>query len=53
MDKKKILFIYPHMMLGGSTTSLLSVLNSIDYEQFEADIIFYNKEGELVKSLPK
>lgn len=53
MAKKKILFIYPHMMLGGSTTSLLSVLNSMDYEQYETDIIFYNKEGELINSLPK
>lgn len=50
---KKLLFIYPHMMLGGSTTSLLSVLNCIDYKNYAVDIVFYDKQGELYEYLPE
>lgn len=53
MEKTKILFIYPSMILGGSTTSLLSVLNSIDYKKCDIDIIFYNEMGALYNALPK
>ena len=41
------------MMMGGSTTSLLSVLNSIDYNIFNVDILFYERMGELANYLPK
>lgn len=51
--KKKILFVYPYMMLGGSTTSLLSILNSIDYREYDVDIMFYAKKGDLYGLLPK
>ena len=53
MRKKELLFIYPYMMMGGSTTSLLSVLNSIDYNIFNVDILFYERMGELANYLPK
>lgn len=53
MLKKELLFIYPHMMMGGSTTSLLSVLNSIDYGKYNVDILFYEKKGELSDYLPE
>ena len=52
MKKKELLFIYPYMMIGGSTTSLLSVLNSIDYNCYNVDILFYEKTGELIDYLP-
>ena len=52
MKKKSILFIYPNMMLGGSTTSLLSILNSIDYKKYTVDILFYNSRGQLAAYLP-
>ena len=52
MKKKSILFIYPNMMLGGSTTSLLSLLNSIDYKKYTVDILFYNSRGQLAAYLP-
>lgn len=51
--KKNILFIYPHLMIGGSTTSLLSVLNLIDYNKYNVDILFYDEVGVLEKVLPK
>ena len=44
--KKKVLFVYPELMLGGSTTSLISLLNSIDYNRYEVDLILYKNSGE-------
>ena len=51
--KKHLLFIYPEMMVGGSTTSLLSVLNLIDYNKYEVDIQFQYGAGPLKDYLPK
>lgn len=51
--KRKILFIYPEMIIGGSTTSLLSILSLIDYNKFEVDIQFQYHIGELGNLLPK
>ena len=45
--KKNILFIYSSMMVGGSTTSLLSLLNNIDYERYNIDLQLYDNNGEL------
>lgn len=50
---KKILFIYPEMMIGGSTTSLVSLLNAIDYTEFEVDLILYKAKGPLIADIPK
>lgn len=41
------------MMFGGSTTSLLSVLNDINYAEYTVDLLFYDKLGELYNYLPK
>ena len=50
--KKKVLFVYPELMLGGSTTSLISLLNSIDYNRYEVDLILYKNGGEYFNDLP-
>lgn len=50
--KKKILFVYPELMMGGSTTSFISLLNSIDYNNYEVDLILYNKRGTYLKDIP-
>ncbi|WP_396128566.1 glycosyltransferase [Exiguobacterium mexicanum] len=50
--KKKILFAYPEMMVGGSTTSLLSLLNSIDYDKFDVDLVLYKNQGVLLEFIP-
>lgn len=44
---KKVLFIYSKMVIGGSTTSLLSLLNSFDYKQYSVDLLLYDNSGEL------
>ena len=53
MAKQKILFVYYTMMLGGSTTSLLSLLNSIDYEKYDVDLLLYRNEGPFMPYIPK
>jgi len=47
-----MLFVYPELMLGGSTTSLISLLNSIDYDRYEVDLILYKNSGEYFNDLP-
>ena len=51
--KKKILFVYHHMIIGGSTTSLLSILKAIDYDRYDVDLLLYRNEGELIKYIPE
>lgn len=47
-----MLFVYPELMLGGSTTSLISLLKSIDYNHFEVDLVLYRNRGEYFNDLP-
>jgi glycosyltransferase involved in cell wall biosynthesis len=51
--KKEILFVYPEMLIGGSTTSLLSLLNTIDYSKYKVDLIMYRNRGEFLKDIPR
>ncbi|MEK4530988.1 glycosyltransferase [Solibacillus sp. FSL K6-1554] len=51
--KKKLLFVYPELMLGGSTTSLISLLKSINYDKYEVDLILYKNRGEYFNDLPE
>ncbi|MBN1398749.1 MAG: glycosyltransferase [Bacteroidetes bacterium] len=51
--KKKILFVYEEMAIGGSTTSLLSILNSIDYTRYDVDLLLYYNQGPLFNQIPK
>lgn len=51
--KKRILFIYPEMMVGGSTTSLVSLLNAIDYSKMDVDLLLYKARGPLITDIPK
>ena len=53
MDKKKILVVYPFMMMGGSTTSLLSLLENIDKNKFDIDLLLYRNTGPLLKEIPE
>ena len=51
--KKSILFVYPHMAIGGSTTSLLSILNLIDYDKYDVDLLLGSDQGDLLPYIPK
>ena len=50
--KKSILIVYGEMIIGGSTTSLLSLLNEINYEKYDVDLILYKNEGPLLSEIP-
>ena len=50
---KKILIASHCMELGGAERSLLGILNSIDYKNYEVDLFLYRHKGELLKYIPK
>lgn len=52
IEMKRVLIVYPHMAIGGSTTSLLSILNLIDYKKYEVDLLLGENRGELFSSIP-
>ena len=51
--KKKILIVYTEMILGGATTSLISLLNSFDYSHYFVDLLLYENDGCLQNRIPK
>lgn len=40
-------------MLGGTTTALLSFLESIDYDRYDVDLIMYRNAGEAIDRIPQ
>lgn len=50
--KKRILIANYNMIIGGSTTALIGLLNSIDKTKYEVDLILYKNEGELLSMIP-
>lgn len=50
---RKILIVYPDMTIGGSTTSLLSILNLLDYSKYSVDLLLGENRGELLDYIPK
>lgn len=53
IQRKKIIISYPAMMIGGSTTSLLSILNRLDYSKYDVDLLLNLHSGELLNKIPK
>ena len=51
--KKKILFVYYSMVVGGSTTSLLSILNRLDREKYDIDLLLYRHDGPMMPYIPE
>lgn len=52
MKKTKLLFVYHRMVIGGSTTSLLSLLHSLDKELYDIDLLLYENKGEFLTDIP-
>lgn len=50
--KRKILFVYPEMMLGGSTSSLLSLMNTLDTQKYEIYLQLLRNTGPLMDVIP-
>ncbi len=51
--KKKILFAVKNMNVGGVEKSLLSLLNTIDQEQYEVDLLLLENYGGFVSQIPE
>lgn len=47
MNKTHVLFVYTKMVVGGSTTSLLSILNNVDYDRYEVTLLLMDSSGDL------
>ncbi len=52
-EKQTVLFAYNAMNVGGSTTSLLSILNSLNYSKFDVDLLLNTNTGPLLNSISK
>lgn len=50
--KKKLLFVYDSMMVGGTTTALLALMNGIDRTQFDISLLLFTNEGACMEELP-
>lgn len=49
---KNILIVYSKMVIGGSTTSLLSLLRAFDFSRYEVDLLLFSHQGELQHMIP-
>lgn len=50
---KKILFVINSLTIGGSEKSLVSLLNCIDYNQYQVDLLMFKKGEDFDKYIPK
>ena len=50
--KKTILIAYDEMCIGGSTTSLLALLNNLDRQKYEIFLQLYTNTGPLLDQIP-
>ena len=46
--KRKIIILHFNMELGGAESSLLGLLDTIDYDRYDVDLFLYAHEGELM-----
>lgn len=51
--KQQLLFVLPSLEAGGGEKSLVTLLNCIDYEQYDVDLILFAPKGIFLKQLPK
>ncbi len=52
MTKKKVLIAYGGMVVGGSTTALLSMLKEWDFEKYNVDLVLYDRGFPFEKDIP-
>lgn len=51
--KKKLLFVIDSLYIGGAEKSLISLLNTIDYNNYEVDLLLFKKGGDFEQYIPK
>lgn len=49
---KKIVFIMNNLNCGGAEKALVSLLQQLDYSQYEVDLYLFRREGIFLKQLP-
>lgn len=52
MSKKRILITMTYMRIGGAERSLLGLLESFDYTQYEVDLFLFSHQGEYMSMIP-
>ncbi len=53
VSKKRLLFCISSLYTGGSTTSLLALLDTIDPSRYEVDLILSENQGDYLDSIPE
>ena len=43
--KKKVLFVINNLNCGGAEKALISLLETIDYSEFDVDLLLFKQEG--------
>ena len=51
--KKNIVFVIPSLTAGGAEKSLVNLLNTIDYSNYNVDLVLLHKKGIFLSMLPK
>ncbi len=52
MDKKRIFIAIHYLEIGGAETSLIGLLNALDYDKYDVDLFVYSHQGELMEMIP-
>ena len=50
--KKKLLFVIPTLYNGGAEKSLVSLLQTIDAEEYDIDLLLFKEMGLFLKQVP-
>jgi glycosyltransferase involved in cell wall biosynthesis len=50
--KKKVLFVMNNLNCGGAEKSLVSLLETLDFESYDVDLFLFQKEGLFLNKLP-
>ena len=51
--KKRVFIAMHYLEIGGAETSLIGLLNSFDYSQYDVDLFLYAHRGEMMKYIPR
>lgn len=51
--KKKILFVFPDMIIGGATSAFVAFLRKLDYAKYDVDLLFLNNGEDRVNEIPR
>ena len=51
--KKRVFFSMHYMELGGAESSLIGLLQVLDYSKYEVDLFIHSHQGEMMQFIPK